>query len=435
VQATLRPDEALIATFVSGEKTYVWAAPGQGGVAFAAAPLGRDRLEAAVRDLRRALDPGVRKLGDIPDYDIRLAQRLYQALLKPVEAGWKNARSLIIVGHRALGQLPFAALVTAPTRLPAAGEPLFSNYRSVPWLARTHSVTVLPSVSSLALLRNLPPAASTRRAFVGFGDPVFSKLQAAGAAEAGSGDSDIVAMRGVPARGLRLRLRAAPKLAGASSANLASLPRLPDTAEEVRNMALALNADFARDVFTGEAAGEERVKSMALSGYKVLAFATHGLVPGDLDGLAQPALALSSPDVTGGRDDGLLTMGEILSLKLDADWVVLSACNTASGDGAGAEAISGLGRAFFYAGTRALLVSGWPVETSSAKALTTDLFRRQAADPTLTRADALRQAMLGLIDGPGFRDAQGRTVFSYGHPIFWAPFSLVGDGGGGQPSG
>ncbi len=128
-------------------------------------------------------------------------------------------------------------------------------------------------------------------------------------------------------------------------------------------------------------------------------------------------------------------MGEILTLKLDADWVVLSACNTASGAGAGAEAVSGLGRAFFYAGTRALLVSNWPVETTSARALTTDLFRRQAADKTLSRAAALRQAMLALIDGDGLVGDNGKTVFSYAHPLFWAPFSLIGDGGESGKSG
>jgi len=109
---------------------------------------------------------------------------------------------------------------------------------------------------------------------------------------------------------------------------------------------------------------------------------------------------------------------------------VLSACNTAAGDGAGAEAVSGLGRAFFYAGARALLVSNWPVETSSARRLTTDLFRRQAEHPTLSRAEALRQAELGLIDSDGMVDpATKKVAFSYAHPIFWAPFSLVGDGG------
>ena len=73
------------------------------------------------------------------------------------------------------------------------------------------------------------------------------------------------------------------------------------------------------------------------------------------------------------------------------------------------------------------------METTSAKALTTDIFRRQAEDPSLSRAEALRRAMLGLMDGPGYVDDQGRTVFSYAHPIFWAPFTLIGDGGGSGP--
>src|SRR5690606_2616099 len=147
--------------------------------------------------------------------------------------------------------------------------------------------------------------------------------------------------------------------------------RLPDTADEVRSIAVALRADPVADVFLGEAANEQRVKSMPLADRKVVMFATHGLVPGDLNGLHQPALALSSPRLAGNDGDGLLTMEEILGLKLNAEWVVLSACNTATGEGAGAEAVSGLGRAFFYAGTRTLLVSNWPVETTSARALTT----------------------------------------------------------------
>ena len=179
----------------------------------------------------------------------------------------------------------------------------------------------------------------------------------------------------------------------------------------------------------GERASEEAVKSLDLTPYKVISFATHGLVPGDLNGLTQPALALSSPKVTGGKDDGLLTMGEILGLKLDADWAVLSACNTAAADGRGAEAVSGLGRAFFYAGARALLVSNWPVHSAATAHLMTDLFKRQATDPTLARAEALRRTRLGMIEG-GVNTIGGKAVFSYAHPIFWAPFTLVGDGGG-----
>ena len=117
----------------------------------------------------------------------------------------------------------------------------------------------------------------------------------------------------------------------------------------------------------------------------------------------------------------------MLALKLDADLVVLSACNTAAGDGMGAEAISGLGRGFFYAGSRTVLATHWPVESESARLLVGEFFARYSADPALSRAQALRQAMLALIDGPG-RVNDGRSEFSYAHPIFWAAYALYGDG-------
>jgi CHAT domain-containing protein len=207
------------------------------------------------------------------------------------------------------------------------------------------------------------------------------------------------------------------------------LERLPDTADELTSIAEALGASPAQDVYLGPRASEKQVKSMELSDRRVVAFASHALVPYDLDGLDQPAIALSAPSVTGEEGDGLLTMAEILDLKLNADWVVLSACNTGAADGAGAEAVSGLGRAFFYAGTRALLVSMWPVETTSAKKLTTSLFRHLKDNPALTKAQAHQRAMLELIKGPGMLDEDGRTIASYAHPFFWAPFIVVGDNG------
>jgi CHAT domain-containing protein len=293
---------------------------------------------------------------------------------------------------------------------------------------------VLPSVAVLRTLRSVPPGDATRRAFVGFGDPWFSAEQAAAAQEPVIQMAALSGRGELSVRGLPIRLRSLPQMEEFDSAELAQLPRLPETAGEISDLALALNADLTRDVFTGKAANEHQVKTMDMSGYKVIAFATHGLVPGDLNGLTQPALALTSPQVAGVEGDGLLTMGEILGLKLDADWVVLSACNTAAAGGAGAEAVSGLGRAFFYAGTRALLVSNWAVHSASAKALTTKLFARLAADAGLSRAEALRQTMVDMIDDGVYADeASGKAVFSYAHPIFWAPFTLIGDGGGARP--
>jgi CHAT domain-containing protein len=70
------------------------------------------------------------------------------------------------------------------------------------------------------------------------------------------------------------------------------------------------------------------------------------------------------------------------------------------------------------------------VHSASARELITDLFRRQGADPALGRAEALRQAMMSMLDGPGFVDGAGQTVFTYAHPLFWAPYSIIGDGGG-----
>tara|TARA_Y100000294_G_scaffold50003_1_gene47126 strand:+ start:1183 stop:4392 length:3210 start_codon:yes stop_codon:yes gene_type:complete len=433
-RALLRPGEALISTYVGTDKTYVWAVPKKGKVAFAAVKLGRQDLDDSVALLRGALDPQAQTLGDIPEFDLEEAHGLYKALLAPVADGWKSSKSIMVVAHGPLGYLPLSVLPTKETKLGPEKKPLFSNYKDIPWLARTHAVTMLPSVASLKTLRGLPPGDAKRKAFAGFGDPFFNEQQAAEAAKPKPIQTAALASRGLKTRGLPVRLRAAPKTKGVDSAELAILPRLPDTADEVTSIALAMNADLTKSVFLGKDASEGLIKSMDLSGFMVLAFATHGLVPGDLNGLTQPALALSSPRVAGGTDDGLLTMGEILALKLDADWVVLSACNTGSGQGAGAEAVSGLGRAFFYAGTRALLVSNWPVETTSAKILTTDLFRRQAEDPTLSRAEALRQAMVALIDSDGRIDpASGKAQLSYAHPLFWAPFSLIGDGGGGKP--
>src|SRR5262249_39982704 len=147
-----------------------------------------------------------------------------------------------------------------------------------------------------------------------------------------------VAQAGLQTRGIPLIRRSAPKTEGVDSAELALLPRLPDTAEEVKSIALALHADPTKAVYLGDAANEKTVKTMNLANKKVVMFATHGLVPGELNGLNQPALALSSPKVANVDGDGLLTMEEVLALKLNADWVVLSACNTATGSGAGAEA-------------------------------------------------------------------------------------------------
>lgn len=426
IRATLREGEALVSFYLAQENSFVWVVPKQGAVAFATAPLGAKAIEAKVQKLRLALEPQAETLGDIPPFDLALAHELYAALLQPVEAGWKPAKSLFVVTNGALGLLPLALLPTAPAQADAKAAPLFSGYKSVPWLARSHAVTQLPSTAALKTLRGLPAGATKREPLIGFGDPYFSAEQAAEAAT--EAPLQIASSDPVAVRGAKLKRRNAPQTTGVDSAELGLLPRLPDTADELRSVALAMQSDPAKALFLGKQANERTVRQTRLDNYRVVAFATHGLIPGDLNGLTQPALALTAPQVADVDGDGLLTMDEILGLKLDADWVVLSACNTGTGAGAGAEAASGLGRAFFYAGTRALLLTNWSVHSASARDLVTDLFRRQSADARLGRAEALRQAMVALLDGPGYQEG-GQTLFSYAHPIFWAPYSLMGDGG------
>jgi CHAT domain-containing protein len=201
-----------------------------------------------------------------------------------------------------------------------------------------------------------------------------------------------------------------------------ALPQLPDTATEVRTIAEALKAD-KNDIKLGVLASETAVKQTKLDEYRIIYFATHGLVAGEVEKFAkakaEPALALTIPDEPTDVDDGLLTASEVAQLKLNADWVVLSACNTAAEGKPGAAALSGLARAFFYAGARSLVVSHWEVDSDATVHLMTRMFQSIARDPKLSHAEALRQSMLSMID-----NAQSDED---AHPRIWAPFVVVGE--------
>ena len=425
----LIPGEAMITIYPAGDHTYVWAIPQSGDIAFTVADIAADQYPQLVAQLRKALDPGPKRLGDIPDFDLSTAYNLYRQLLLPVKRGWQGADHLVVAVSGPLATIPLGILPTAPARLGNASIPLFDNYREVPWLIQRASITRIPSATAMVNLRAMGSGGGDRRSFAGFGDPIFNPVQLA-QAESAAAEDELITSRGmIRVRGIRVTESGDLDAGNIASAQIGMLNRLPDTSDEIRSIAVTLRADPAVDVFLGKAASEHQVKTMTLDNRRIIMFATHALIPGDLDGLTQPAIALSAPDVTGDGGDGLLTMEEVLRLRLDADWVVLSACNTGAAGGAGAEALSGLGQAFFYAGTRAMLVSMWPVETTSAKLLTTGLFSRQAGDQSLSRAGALQQSAVSLIDSGVMKDpASGQAVATYAHPLFWAPFIVVGEG-------
>ena len=200
---------------------------------------------------------------------------------------------------------------------------------------------------------------------------------------------------------------------------LRELPELPETSNELRLIAKYLNASEG-DLYLRERASETELKSADLSNSSVLAFATHGLVAGELSSLAEPALVLTPPTIGSDLDDGLLKASEVAQLNLNADMVLLSACNTASGETLRAEGLSGLARAFIYAGARSLLVSHWSVDSGAATKLTTGLFAALEGNPEIGRAEALQFSMMSLVS-----DDENPH---YSHPAFWAPFSLIGEG-------
>jgi CHAT domain-containing protein/tetratricopeptide (TPR) repeat protein len=393
IQALLADDEAIVVVNVGDKKSYVWAVT-QRQADWKELTVTTAEVSKAVSALRAGLD-----FDNVKPFDAQASFALYQEILAPAEDMLRGKPRLSLVLTGALTSLPPQLLVTR--------DPAGKALKDVDWLVRTHAVTVLPSIASLKVLRGKSAVADARNPLIGFADPVFDPR--------GFKQNARLAAAETAARGVRGAVADISELK-------AKLKRLQETANELRQVAASVHADPA-DVILGRDATETRVKQEKLDQYRIVYFATHGLLAGDVADFAklnaEPALVLSLPEKPTEFDDGLLTASEVAQLKLNADWVVLSACNTASGDKPGAEALSGLARAFFYAGGRSLLVSNWEVETESAVVLMVGTFAALATDPKLSHGEALQKSMLALIDDAHHPD--------WADPKYWAPFVVVGD--------
>lgn len=392
-QKLLQSNEAMVTLLVGKRQSFVWAISRERAV-WARIPAGSEALAGHVTVLRNGLDPLAS--GGAARFDLARAHELYRLLLGPVEAVIRDKPSLILVPTGPLTSLPFQVLLTAPAPSAAAGP---DTVRAADWLIKRHALVTLPSVPSLAALRRVGAPLRAAEPFLGIGDPILNGR----------------ALPADQARGRQLPALAAIYRNGVPDLRaLRELSPLPETAVELKAIAAALHAPDEALLLEHEAT-ETRVKREALDRFRVIHFATHGLVAGELSGLSEPALVLTPPIRPSATDDGLLTASEVAALRLRADWVVLSACNTAAGSEVGAEALSGLARAFFFAGARALLVSHWAVNSDATVALTTSTFSTLAKNPKLGRAEAFRQTMLKLIDA-------GLA------PGLWGPFVIVGEG-------
>lgn len=418
VQALLDPDEALLLFLATRSGTFVWAVTPK-ETAWHRAALGETELARMVRDLRADLDPtaptragvslvdsGASQPARAPGFRADIAYSLYDQLIAPLMPSLNGISRLAVVKDGPLSSLPLSVLLTRPLK---KGQ----NLATAPWLLRRFALSTLPGVASIRTLQASGKARSGHAGFLGFGDPDFAKglRRADEGASTPDNGGFVIATRSIDAF-----FRSAQGKAQA----LARLPRLPGTARELRTIADLYPGD-ARIVL-GDDATEAAVRHADLQHASIISFATHGLLTGDMTGLAEPALAFT-PGAGGEQsDDGLLTVSEAASLSLNADWVILSACNTAAADGTpGAEGLSGLARGFLLAGARSILVSHWPVRDDVAARLTADTLARLRDHPNLPRATALQQAMLALMS-----DDKGNGL---SHPSAWAPFVVVGDGG------
>lgn len=371
-QAALGANEVLLLVASAEARTTVFAVT-RDAVAHDALDTGSREIAAMVEALRRGLTPDAILGG--AGFDLALAQRLH-GLLFGGAAGQlaRDKPRLLVAANGALSALPFAVL---------AGEGTGTDLRSADWLVRRHALVTLPSVAALL---EQPRSAERRQlaSFVAVGAPSLGAVVPAG----------VKAFR---------------------SANLArqvrDLPALPMSGPELTRIGDAL-ATPERLILTGLDATKAALRSDRVARADVLAFATHGLLAGELEGLDEPALAVTPT----ADEDGLLTAGEIMRLRLDSEWILLSACNTAAGSGVDASGLAGLARAFLHAGGRNLLASHWAVRDDAAAALSIGTMQRygEGEDP----AEALRQAMLAMIDGPAGDGLE--------QPLLWAPFVFIG---------
>lgn len=363
-------------------------------------------------------------------FDLQRAHMLYRALFGSLEDILKD-KSLLVVSSGALASLPLQVLVTEKPVAASRGQ--VPDYLRAAWLGTHQPVTLLPSIGSLSSLRKVSKPSAGGQAFIGFGNPLLmgpksdnrSAWGIRTCAEAQAAPNAQVRSARLPTTVNSVSLQADRR------AILAQAP-LPETAIELCSVSRTLGAPES-SIYLGDRAREGIVKALSLSGAlaqaKIIHFATHGVLSSESERLGaagEPGLILTPPDEANDADDGLLTASEVAQLKLDADWVVLSACNTAAG-GAGIEQfskLSGLARAFFYAGARALLVSHWAIDSDAAVKLTTKAFAALRDKPEIGRAEAFRQSLIAMISDT----TRPKGWPPAAHPSVWGPFMLVGEG-------
>jgi CHAT domain-containing protein len=348
---------------------------------------GAAKVDKLVARIRSSVDA---QTADLPPFDTDASATLYTALYGGAADTMAHATSLSVAPAGTLLSIPFGLLLTE--KIDAA------HLVDAQWLVRKMVIAHVPAPANFVTLRKVAGTSRATKPWFGFGD--FRPVTEA-QAEASF-----------------------PPATCADSAQLfAQLQLLPGAAKELNRARAQLGASEG-DELLGPDFTAAAVQAASLKDYRMLHFATHGLLQTDLACQGEPALVTSAPAGAKDASGALLTASEIAGLKLDADAVLLSACNTGGGGGGSAagEGLSGLARSFFYAGARSMLVTHWDVNDQVTSVLVATTLAYAQNDPNLGIAASLAAAQRKLLD-------KAKTNLpNLAHPFFWAPVALIGEG-------
>lgn len=390
VLKALKPDEVFVAITLTGKTGWVFAVR-DGRITAAQMPEGTAAVRKLVHRIRTSVTLGETGL---PPFDVQAAHALYQATLAPVAPELHGAKALVVAPSGPLLSIPFALLLTGPAKA--------DDLAQAPWLIRKVRLAYVPAAANFVALRAIAGTTHARKPWFGFGD--FRPVTLAQAE------------------------RSFPTTACADSARLfAGLPLLSFARRELTAARLLLGGS-PEDELLGADFTVPAVERAHLKDFRVLHFATHALLPSELRCQSEPAIVTSAPPAAKSAKDALLTSDDVMGLKLDANVVILSACNTGGAGEVAGESLSGLARAFFFAGARALMVTHWSISDQSSAYLIAETLRRYVAGGDGGLAGSLRAAQLAMIDGAGTS-----LPAELAQPFYWAPFALIGDGEGQRP--
>jgi CHAT domain-containing protein len=368
LSAALRPGEVFCSIMLGPDAGWSFLVAG-GKVSVAQIAGGSDHIAGLVQRVRASLDTEVMPP---PPFDIAAAQELYQLLLGPFTPQLQQATALTVAPTGPLLSLPFGLLLSGPAKQ-------------------------VPAPANLVSLRKLATTSRATTPWFGFGD--FRPVTQAQAIAA------------FP-----------PATCGDSAALLAGLPPLPGAQLELETVRKLTGAP-ADDQLLGPAFTATAVLHAKLKQARILHFATHALLSTDLKCQTEPALVTSAPRGAVSAEAALLPASQVTQLDLDAQTVILSACNTggAAGGGAG-ESLSGLARSFFYAGARSMLVTHWAVNDRVTAYLVALAVAEAQHSPSIGIAGGLAAAQRKMLS-----DATG-ALSAEAHPFYWAPLAVIGDG-------